>query len=137
MPSRLLIAAGAAAESTEQVPEGVRALIDRADEILVLAPSLPDRLHWLASDTDKARMGADERLGTVLGHIREMGHDAKGEVGADDPLLAFADAIEEFKPDHILIAIRGSGEGDWQERGLVDQILARFGLPVTVFPLGP
>jgi GABA permease len=133
MPSRLLIAVGAAAESTEQVPGGVRVLLDQADEILVIAPALPDRLHWLASDTDKARMGADERLGTVLGQIREMGHDAKGTVGADDPLLAFADAIEEFGPDHILIAIRGVGEADWQERGLVEQILERFGLPVTVF----
>jgi hypothetical protein len=133
MPSRLLVAVGAAAESTEQVPDGVRALLDQADEILVIAPALPDRLHWLASDTDKARMGADERLGTVLGQIRELGHEAKGTVGADDPLLAFADAIEEFKPNHILIAIRGPGETDWQERGLVEQILERFGLPVTVF----
>jgi len=133
VPSRLLIAVGAAAESTEQVPDGVRALLDRAEEILVIAPALPDRLHWLASDTDKARMGAAERLGTVLGHISEMGHEARGTVGADDPVLAFADAIEEFKPDHILIAIRGSGEADWQERGLVEQILGRFGLPVTVF----
>jgi hypothetical protein len=133
MPSRLLVAAGAAAESTEKVPDGVRALLDQADEILVIAPALPDRIHWLVSDTDKARIGADERLGTVLGHLSEMGHEAKGTIGADDPLLAFADAIEEFKPDHILIAIRGSGDAGWQERGLVEQILERFGLPVTVF----
>jgi hypothetical protein len=135
MPSRLLIAVGAAAEGAEQVPEAVRALLDRAEEILVIAPALPDRVHWLASDTDKARIGADERLGTVLGHLRELGHEAKGEVGADEPLLAFADAIEEFRPDHILIAIRGPGEADWQERGLVEQIVDRFRLPVTVFAL--
>jgi len=133
MPSRLLVAVGAAAESTKQVPDGVRALLDWSEEILVISPSLPDRVHWLVSDTDKARMGADERLGTVLGHLRELGHDAEGKVGADDPLLAFADAIEEFGPDHILIAIRGRGEAGWQERGLVEQMLERFGLPVTVF----
>jgi hypothetical protein len=135
MPSRLLIAVGAAAESAEQVPEGVRALVDHADEILVIAPALPDRIHWLVSDTDKARIGADERLGTVLGQLEQIGHEAKGTVGADDPLLAFDDAIEEFKPDHVLIAIRGPGEADWQEHGLVDRILERFGLPVTVFPV--
>jgi hypothetical protein len=135
MPSRLLIAVGAAAESTEQVPEGVRALLDHADEILVIAPSLPDRVQWLASDTDKARMGADERLGTVLGQLRELGHEAKGAVGADDPLLAFEDALREFHPDHILIAIRGPGQADWQERGLVEQIVERFRLPVTVFAI--
>ena len=136
MPSRLLIAVGAAAESTEQVPDSVRALLDHADEILVVAPSLPDRVHWLASDTDKARMGADERLGTVLGQLRELGHEPEGTVGADDPLLAFADALEEYDADHILIAIRGQGEGDWQERGLVEQIVERFRLPVTVFSAG-
>jgi hypothetical protein len=133
VPSRLLIAVGAAAESTEQVPDGVRQLLAAADEILVIAPALPDRVHWLASDTDKARMAADERLGTVLGHLQEMGHEATGAVGADDPMLAFGDAIEGFRPDHILIGIRGSGEADWQERGLVEQLLERFGLPVTVF----
>ena len=62
-----------------------------------------------------------------------MGHEPKGDVGADDPLLAFADAVEEFHPDHILIALRGADSAGWQERGLIEEILKRFGLPVTVF----
>jgi hypothetical protein len=130
---RLLVAAGAAAESYEQVPKSVRTLIDSADEILVIAPELPDRTHWLASDTDKAKMEADERLAVVLGHLEEGGQVARGEVGADDPLLAFDDAIAELQPDHILIGLRSEDHAGWQERGLIDQVLARFGLPVTVF----
>jgi hypothetical protein len=131
--TRLLVAAGAAAEGPAEVPENVQLLLDQAEEILVIAPILPGRVHWLVSDTDRARSEADERLGTVLGHLEEMGQDAKGEVGADDPLLAFADAVERFRPDHILIALRGPATADWQERGLVEEVLARFGLPVTVF----
>ena len=135
MATRLLVAAGAAAESPAQLPENIQLLLDQAEEILVIAPTLPDRVHWLVSDTDRAKSAADERLTTVLGHLEEMGHDAKGEVGADDPLLAFADAVESFKPDHILIALRGPEAAGWQEHGLVEEILVRFGLPVTVFPV--
>jgi len=130
---RLLIAAGAAAESYEQVPESVRGLIDSADKILVIAPELPDRAHWLVSDTDKARMAADERLAAVLGHLAEVDRTASGEVGADDPLLAFDDGVAELGPDHILIALRSVDHAGWQERGLLDEVVRRFGLPVTVF----
>jgi GABA permease len=133
--TRLLVAAGAAAENSEALSENVRLLLDQAEEILVIAPTLPDRVHWLVSDTDRAHSAADERLGTVLGHLEELGHDAEGEVGADDPLLAFADAVESFRPDHILIALRGPEAAGWQEDGLVEKLLVKFGLPVTVFPV--
>ena len=46
----------------------------------------------------------------------------------------YSRAIEEFHPDHILIGLRESAKTGWQERGLVEKILERFGLPVTVFP---
>ena len=132
---RLLVAAGAAAGSYEQVPESVRLLIDSADQILVIAPELPDRTHWLVSDTDKAKMAADERLATVLGHLEEGGKTPSGQVGADDPLLAFEDGVAELKPDHILIGLRSAEHAGWQERGLIDEVLKRFGLPVTVVTL--
>jgi hypothetical protein len=131
--ARLLVAVGESAESPDQLPEGVRLLLDQAGEILVIAPTLPSRLHWLVSDTDKARMAADERLAMVLEQLEEIGEEASGKVGADDPILAFADAVEEFHPDHILIALRGPSRAAWQERGLIGEILERFGLPVTVF----
>ena len=48
-----MIAAGEAARSPESLPFGVRELIDAADEILVVTPSLPTRFEWLASATDR------------------------------------------------------------------------------------
>ncbi len=131
--SRLLIAAGEAASRPENLPAGIRSLIDAADTILVMAPSLPRRLDWLVSATDKARQQADQRLDVVLGHLAEMGADARGEVGADDPLLAFEDAIRQFGPDHLLVALRADDRKRWQERGLLDRIQQRFALPTTVF----
>ena len=132
---RLLVAVGQAAGSTEDLPFGVRELIDAADEILVVTPALPTRFEWLSSATDKARMQADERLSRVLVQLGELGSSASGEVGADDPILAFEDALREFPADHILVSLRAAERSGWQERGLIDQLQERFGLPITVFAL--
>jgi hypothetical protein len=131
-PYRLLIAAAQPAPELQAVPAGVRALIERADEILVMVPNLPGGLDWLSGEIDKTREVADERLATVLGQLE----NAEGVVGSDDPLVAFGDAVADFDPDHILIALRNRSQSGWQERGLVEQVLKRFGLPVTVFELG-
>jgi hypothetical protein len=136
MATRLLIAAGEAAEDADALPFGVRELIDAADEVLVVTPALPSRFEWLASATDKAREQADERLHEVLGQIEDLGTQASGRVGADDPLLAFEDALRDFAADHILVGLRAPERAGWQERGLLDQLLARFDRPVTVFSLG-
>ena len=135
MARRLLIAAGESALTPRELPFGVRALIDAAEEILVVTPSLPSRFEWLASATDKATEHADERLQTVLGQLAEMGSEASGTVGADDPLLAFEDAIRDFAPNHLLIALRAGEDAGWQERGLLEQVQERFGLPITAFLL--
>jgi hypothetical protein len=130
---RLLIAAGESVADPGELPFGVRALLDAADEILVITPTLPSRFEWLASATDEAKEQADARLGAVLGHLSDIGHEAAGEVGADDPLLAFEDAIRHFAPHHLLIALRAGDASGWQERELLDQLAERFGLPLTAF----
>jgi hypothetical protein len=134
MGFRLLIAAGEAASGPDDLPPSIRALIEAADDILVIAPALPGRWEWLASATDKAREQADERLHTVLGHLEDIGAEAEGAVGADDPLLAFDDAIRQFSPDHLLVALRPPQRAGWQEHGLLDHLLERA-VPITVFQL--
>jgi hypothetical protein len=137
MASRLLIAVGEPASGPEELPFGVRALLDAAEEVLVIAPALPKRFEWLASATDTAREQADERLQSVLGQLDEIGTDATGAVASDDPLIAFEDAIRGFSPDHVLIALRGEDRAGWQERGLLDQLFERFAIPITVFTAAP
>jgi hypothetical protein len=129
----LLIAGGEVAESSRALPAGVKALVDAADEILVIAPALPGRLDWLTSATDKARQQADARLSAVLGQLESAGADAQGEVASDDPIEAFDDAMRGFEPDHILIALRSGDRAGWQERGLLDQLVDRYPVPITVF----
>ncbi len=130
---RLLIAAGQAAPTAAQLPDGVRLLIDAAEEILVISPMLPGRFEWLASATDKAREQADERLRSVLGQLEELGAEPEGEIGADDPLLAFEDAVAQFSPTHLLIGLREEDRAGWQERGLLEALHERLRIPITVF----
>jgi hypothetical protein len=132
---RLLVATGAVVADVREVPLLVRGLIDAASDVFVITPMLPSRFQWWASDTDGARTQADERLNAVLGQMEELGLETSGRVGDDAPLTAFADAIRDFRPDHILIALRGFQHAGWQERGLVDRLRAEFHLPMTIFEI--
>ena len=64
--TRLLIVARAAAVDVDELPPPIQSLIETASEIVVITPELPGRLQWLASDIDRVRHEADERLRTVL-----------------------------------------------------------------------
>ena len=135
--TRLLIATGEAAANVDELPPLIRTLIQSASEILVITPILVSRLRWLASDTDRARYEADERLGVVLGHIDALAPEAETQVqiGDETPLTAFEDAIRGFRPDHILIALRSADDDAWQERGLIDTLRSAFDIPMTVFAI--
>jgi hypothetical protein len=135
----LLIAAGEAVAGLKELPPFIGRLIEAASEILVVSPVLVSRVRWLASDTDRARYEADERLGVVLGHVQELAPaaEARAKVGDETPLTAFEDAVRTFRPDHILVALRGADHAAWQERGLIDAVLEAFHVPVTVFEIDP
>ena len=131
-----MVATGAVVADVDELPPLVRGLLDAASDVLVITPVLPGGLQWLVSDTDRARHEADERLSVVLGHMEALGVAAEGRIGDETPLTALEDAVRQFRPDHILIALRAEDHAGWQERGLVDQIRARFRIPITVFEIG-
>jgi hypothetical protein len=134
-PNRLLVVTGAAVAEPGDLPKPVRSLIESAAEILVVTPMLPSRLQWLASDTDRVRREADERLRTVIDHVEQLGRgsETSGMVGDDTPLTALADAIHRFRPDHILLALRAADHAAWQERGLLERVRETSEIPVTSF----
>jgi hypothetical protein len=134
---RLLVLAGAALADLEELPPSVRALIDAADEVFVLTPTLTSRMQWLVSDIDGAHEAADERLDAVLGQLRSADVSARGAVGDDSPLDAVADCVRSFSPGHILIALRSTEHGGWQERGLTERIQQLTHLPLTIFEIDP
>jgi osmotically inducible protein OsmC len=130
---RLLFVSDAAVADADLLPPAVRAIIDAAAELYVLTPTLPGRLAWLADDVDRFRHYADERLDAVLSHMHAIDADADGEAARGSVMTVVADAVTEFEPDHILIALHVSDHANWQERRLIEQVEHRFRLPVTTF----
>jgi nucleotide-binding universal stress UspA family protein len=130
---RLLFIADAAVAEMEELPAAVRAVLDAASHVYVVTPTLPGRLAWLADDVDRSRHIADQRLDTVLDHMREIGTHATGDASRGSVLTVIADAVEEFGPDHILIALLDSEHANWQERRLIAHVEERFGLPLTTY----
>jgi nucleotide-binding universal stress UspA family protein len=134
---RLLFVADAAVVDADALPVHVRRLIDEAADVYVLTPTLPGRLAWLADDIDGFRHVADERLDTVLGHLRAVGATASGSALRGSVLQVITDAVEQYKPDHVVLALHSSPHANWQEHRLVERVEHRFGLPVTSYAVDP
>jgi hypothetical protein len=134
---RLLVVSDAAIADVDQLPRSVRALIDTAAELFVVTPNLPGRISWLADDLDSSREVAEGRLEAVLSNMRAIGAEVRGVTTHDTVLTAIGDAVAQWQPDHILVAVRGPEHAHWQEKGLIDQIESRFNLPVTTYVVDP
>jgi hypothetical protein len=130
---RLLFVADAAVADVDELPRSVRSVIDAAAEVYVVTPTLPGRLAWLADDIDRFRHVADERLDVVLGHLSSIGAHAGGTAIRGSVTTVIADAVDTFRPDHVLIALRSSDHANWQERNLIEHIERRFDLPVSTY----
>jgi hypothetical protein len=72
-------------------------------ELDVLAPILAPRSHHLASDIDREREEARERLEASLAWATEQGFAAKGEVGDSDLFVAIEDELRDFGVDELVI----------------------------------
>ena len=101
------------------------------EQVLVICPALNTPLRHWASDEDGARVQAQERLNASLARLRELGVDAKGEVGDGEPLQAIEDALRLFGADEIIISTHPEGRSHWLERGIVDAARQRFAVPIT------
>ncbi len=134
---KVLIAAGEAASDPEDVPASVRQVVDTASEVVVMSPSLVGPLQWLTGDIDRARHVANERLAVVLGQLEAAGRSASGVRGDESPRSAFDDIVRQFNPDHIVIAVPATNRGARRRHEVIDYLLDRFRLPITVFTMGP
>jgi hypothetical protein len=104
---------------------------ERAAQVLVVCPALNSPLRHWASDEDSARARARQRLDASLARLRELGVEARGEVGDSDPLQAIEDALRTFGADEIVISTHPEGRSNWLERGVVSGARERFAVPIT------
>jgi hypothetical protein len=116
--------------SGEALKKAVGAERAAAAEVLVVAPALNTRRHFLFSDSDAAIERADEVQEETVERMEEEGVDAAGDTGESDPLLALQDALQTFAADEIVLFTHADGSQNWLEEGVVDEARRRFDRPV-------
>jgi GABA permease len=112
--------------------DGVRRrAAERPTEVLIVAPSLASAVaHW-TNDEDAARDAAAERIDETCTALADLGVDARGEVGDDDPLRAVEDSLRTFGADEIVVSTHPQGRSSWLEADAVERLRAFYEIPVV------
>jgi hypothetical protein len=130
--NRVLVVADEAVAGPELREKLVEHLGNDTGSVFVVAPALVHSgLKHTLGDIDDAIGPAGERLRRTVEQLREVGIDATGEVGDSDPMVAISDEIHKFHPDQVLVVAHRDEEGDFAERGLLEQLERDLDLPVT------
>jgi hypothetical protein len=104
----------------------------RADELVrVVAPVLPSRAHYYASDIDRELGEAQARLDATLRWLRDHGVEASGRVGDMTPRQAIEDELRTFPADELLISTHPAKRSHWLESGLVETCNSELDIPVA------
>jgi GABA permease len=122
------------ANQTLQGEELRHAIMQRAKlkpELVVVAPILPSRTHYVTTDIDKEMQEAQQRLDATLRWAADNGFSARGEVGNHGPLQAIEDGLRRFGADEVIISTHPAGKSNWLESGLVERVREELDLPVT------
>ncbi len=128
---RILVVANETVGGPELIDEVQARSAGLQARVLVVCPALNSPIkHW-TSDEDEARAVAQARLDQSLASLRAVGLDARGEIGDGDPVQAIEDALRTFQPDELVVATHPEGRSHWLERGVVERVRERFGLPLT------
>jgi hypothetical protein len=132
---RVLLLTSEDLADANEVPEPIRRLIEDAEDIRVLAPTLTTWLQWVASDVDGARVMADKRLQRVFDHMHADGISPTGMVADEDQVVAIADALAEFDADLIVLRLHhpGSEHKNWHEHRVAERVRSHFDLPTIAF----
>jgi hypothetical protein len=106
-------------------------------EFDLLAPILASLSHHWASDIDRERKEARERLEASLAWAAEQGFVARGEVGDSDPLVAIEDAVREFGADEVIITRHSRERKSWLANRMVGYLRRELDVPVREVMVGP
>jgi hypothetical protein len=105
-------------------PPGTRSVAvgDEATEVVVIVPALASKLEAVTGGVDDRRAEAEQTALALTRALSRDGRSVRGEVGADNPVLAVEDALRTFGADEVVVA----GDGDLD----VDKIRERVAVPV-------
>jgi hypothetical protein len=101
-------------------------------ELMVVAPVLVSRTHFVTTDVDGEMDQARERLAETLDWARTHGLTARGHIGDPmHPLLAIEDDLRRFGPDEVIVATHPAESTNWQEGELMTRLRFELDVPVT------
>ena len=106
-----------------------RAKIHESVSVRLVVPQNRPR-HGSVVYVEAARDAAQARLELALAFLLAEGIEATGAVGDADPFAATMDAIDDRKPDEIIISTLPSTTSGWLRRDLVERVAEASGLPV-------
>jgi hypothetical protein len=120
---RVLLVAPPQAEPGPVVRQ-LRARVDGGPtEVLVVVPALAGPLEAVTGDVDDRRAEAERAARDLAARLSGSGLEARGTVGADEPLLAAEDALREFGADEVVLV------GD---EPLLEEARERIAVPVSL-----
>jgi hypothetical protein len=96
-------------------------LSDEATDVVVIVPALASKTEALTGAVDDRRAEAEQTALSLTRTLSRDGRNVRGEVGADDPVLAVEDALRTFGADEVLVV------GD---EAMAENIRARVAVPV-------
>lgn len=117
--------------SSEIERPALSAVVSEDDELHVVVPVVEQsRLQWLANDEDAARADARE-IGESVG-LAAPAEPSTVDVKPDGPMQVLRDAIAEYRPDRIVVALREGDDATWLEDGQLDDAPPEIdGIPVV------
>lgn len=107
----------------------------RVADVLVIVPVLASALHFLTEDEEAERDEARVRLADLLLGLKRLGIEARGTVGADDPVQAIGDALATFPANEIVIAAPPQRSRHWLEQDLERTARDVFGIHVSTLAI--
>jgi hypothetical protein len=116
----------------QELRETLRRAAAGGAELHIVAPILPSRVHYIASDIDRELEEARERLAAALAWAREQGLEADGKVG--DPFTAFGaveDELRAFGADEVIVSTLPPGRSNWLEAGILERLRDELDVPIT------
>jgi GABA permease len=128
---RILVVANESLEG-EDVRAAILGHAKLRPELMVVAPVLVSRTHFVTTDVDREMDQARERLALTLDWARVHGLRARGHIGDPmHPMLAVEDDLRRFGPDEVIVATHPAESANWQEADLMARLRAELDVPVT------
>ncbi len=110
--------------------EAVRARAQAGDaEFVLVVPQNRPRHGGIIYD-EAVRDAAQVRVDLAQQFLRNEGVELTGEIGDEDPYEAAMDAIDEHRPDEVIVSTFPMSASGWLRKDLVQQIADSSKLPV-------